>query len=334
MQAGNDTVRRFGGTGLGLAITKRLIELQNGSIYVESTPGVGTVFHVEIPYLPAITKRTDLIQKSNSDISDIIDEITNKRILIVEDNLVNQRVLTSVLQKIKVQWDIANNGKEAIDILKSGNTYHLIIMDLQMPVMDGFQAAEFIRKTLKINTPIIAMTASTLRNERVKCLDFGMNGYLTKPFSPNEIIKNIHGLINPINIQEKQMEREQMSNEKLYDLEYLHELDDNDYLIEMIELFFETTSEMLEEIRENIKKKNWDVVGKASHKVKSSLGPLQISKMITIASAIEENAKHKINLDEITYLNKELSKQYNLVKPMIEAELAKARKISNGFVAS
>lgn len=333
-QAGNDTVRRFGGTGLGLAITKRLIELQSGSIRVESTPGAGTVFHVEIPYLPAGTKRLASVTDSNSDIDLQRDGIENKRILIVEDNLVNQKVLTSVLQKWKMKWDIANNGKEAIDILESGSIYDVIIMDLQMPVMDGFLATEHIRKKLKITTPIIAMTASTLRNERVKCFDIGMNEYLAKPFSPNDLIKHLHNLVNPIYKKEKQMEQEEMSTEKLYDLAYLHEMDDNDYLIEMIELFFETTSEILEEIHDNVKKKNWEEAGKLAHKLKSSLGPLQVTKMITIATAIELNAKHKNNTEEIIYQAKELQNQYTLLKPLIEAELAKAKKISNGFVLS
>ncbi len=333
-QAGNDTVRRFGGTGLGLSITKRLIELQGGSIDVESTPRKGSVFHVEIPYLPANSKNTGLPKNNNTDINFDRDGIENKKILVVEDNLVNQRVLTSVLQKLKVRWHIANNGKEAIDNLESGSTYDLIIMDLQMPVMNGFEATEYIRKKLKINTPVIAMTASTLRNERVKCFDVGMNEYVAKPFSPNELIKHIHNLINPINMKENQMKQEELATEKLYDLSYLLELDDNDYLIEMIELFFETSSEMLEEIRADVKNKNWDAVGKTAHKIKSSLGPLQLNKMLTIASCIEENAKQNKNLDEIVFLNKELQNQYNVVKPMIEAELATAKKISNGFVAS
>ncbi|WP_018613846.1 PAS domain S-box protein [Segetibacter koreensis] len=332
-QAGNDTVRRFGGTGLGLAIIKRLIELQNGTIYVQSVPGAGTTFHVQIPYLPATTKQAPLRNDNNNDINIYRDGIENKKILIVEDNVVNQRVLTSVLQKMKAQWEIANNGKEAVDALESGKHFDLIIMDLQMPVMNGFQATEHIRKQLKIDTPIIAMTASTLRNERVKCFNIGMNGYLAKPFSPNDLMKHLYNLIDPIHIKEKQMEQEQMSAEKLYDLSYLHQLEDNEYLIEMIELFFETTSEMLEEIRENIKKKDWDAVSKACHKLKSSLGPLQISKMTAIASTMEENSKQGKNLEEIVYLNKELLNQYNIVKPLIASELAKAKKISNGFVA-
>jgi len=332
-QAGNDTVRRFGGTGLGLAITKKLTELQNGTIEVESKVGEGSVFHVEIPYLLCDTKYTNPEVSSNSEVDFKKDEVANKRVLIAEDNIVNQRVLTSVLQKIKVSWDIANNGKEAIEKLESGAVYDLIIMDLQMPVMNGFEATEHIRKKMRLTTPIIAMTASTLRNERLQCMEMGMNDYLAKPFSPDELITHIHNLINPADIKEKQMEQQQVE-EKYYDLAYLHELEDNDYVIEMLELFFETTMEALEEIQKNIKKKNWDVVSKESHKLKSSLGPLQINKMITTASALEEKAKDPTHPDEIIILNKELNNQYNIVKPLLEAELRKAKKMSNGFVAS
>lgn len=331
-QAGNDTVRRFGGTGLGLAITKRLIELQGGTISVQSTPGVGSRFHFEIPYVIVDTKRSSLPIAKKVDLKPQEEGIENKKILIVEDNLVNQRVLTSVLQKLKLKWDIANNGKEAVDLLERKNVYDLIIMDLQMPVMDGFEAATHIRKKLKIKTPIIAMTASTLRNERIKCFEIGMNEYLAKPFSPNELIAHIHNLINPTETNEKEMENEQLLTEELYDLAYLQELDDNDYLIEMIELFFETTSEMLQEIQLTLKEKDWAYLGKVCHKLKSSVGPLQIHKMVKIASQMEENAKQNVNVDNLPFLGKELQRQYAIVKPMIEAELTKAKKISNGFV--
>lgn len=330
-QVGNDTVRRFGGTGLGLAITKKLTELQNGTIRVESSPGSGSVFHVEIPYVVSDVQ-TALPEKSNIDINFIREGISNKRILIVEDNAVNQRVLTSVLQKIKAVWDISGNGKEAIDKLETGNVYDLIIMDLQMPLMDGFEAAEYIRKKLKMSIPIIAMTASTLRNEKIKCFEIGMNDYLAKPFSPDELIKRIYSVINPLIVKEEQMEYKQIATEKLYDLAYLDEMDDNEYSIEMIELFFETVSEGLKEMDNDVKNKNWDAVFKGAHKIKSSLGPLQVNKMISIASLMEENAKHGKNLDEIANLNKELNVQYSAVKPLIEAELVKAKETSSGFV--
>lgn len=332
-QAGNDTVRRFGGTGLGLAITKRLIELQQGSISVTSTLGAGTVFRVEIPYLPAKTSIVAL-SANNDDFDTKTAGIKNKKVLIAEDNKVNQRVLTSVLKKFNITWDLANNGKEAVDILRTGNVYDIIIMDLQMPVMNGFEATEYIRKNQKINTPIIAMTASTLQNERARCFNIGMNAYLSKPFSPADLINLIYDLINPLTIKEITMENQQMPNTELFNLDYLYELDDNDYLIEMIELFFETTSEIMEDLQKDIRSKNWTEVYQNAHKLKSSLGPLQVNNMLAITSTIEEYAKNKKNLDQIIYLNKDLNNQYNLVKPMIETELIKAKKASNGYVAS
>lgn len=177
------------------------------------------------------------------------------------------------------------------------------------------------------------MTASTLGNKKVRCFEISMIDYFAKPFSPDELIKRIYYLINPLAIKEKQMEYEQVSAEKLFDLAYLHDMEDNDYLIEMIELFFETVSDGLKDIDDSVKEKNWDAVFRGAHKLKSSLGPLQVNKMISIASSMEENAKHTRNLNEIPNLNKELCVQYIAVKPLIEAELVKA-KTNNGLVIS
>jgi PAS domain S-box-containing protein len=328
-QAGNDMVRRYGGTGLGLAITKRLIELQGGKIEVKSTLGVGTTFRFELTY-----------KKSSQSNSPIIEHVENnqdtkcfkgRRVLIVEDNEINQKVTSLHLQKKGFSIDIANNGKEAVVKLEAGESYDLIIMDLQMPEMNGFQTTMYIRQKLNIQTPIIAMTASALRNERTRCFEIGMNEYMTKPFVPAELFKQIERFLDTKQVD---VTIEETANpidpaNSLYSLAYLHEVDDNEYLVEVLQLFLDTTHETLNTIREQVIYENWQEVYKAAHKLKSSLGILQMNKMLADVGEIEILAKEEKELEKLPILISGALIHYNLIKPMLEADLAKAKAILN-----
>lgn len=194
VQAGNDTVRRFGGTGLGLAITKRLIELQGGSVTVESELGTGTTFHIKLP----VTKSNLLVQASEGPAPQgAMDNkaLRFKKVLVVEDSEVNQKIIFLMLHKAGILVDIAAHGKEAVQFLEEGRHYDLVITDLQMPEMDGFQTAQYIRTKLGMTLPIIAMTASAMRNEKAKCFQLGMNEYLTKPCAPNILFHHLKRLL-------------------------------------------------------------------------------------------------------------------------------------------
>jgi signal transduction histidine kinase/ActR/RegA family two-component response regulator len=188
-QADDEVTRAYGGTGLGLSIVKELIQLQQGSIEAESEPGKGTTFYITMPYKvstvqvqPSITTPT---QKSVEPAS-----LQHVRILIVEDNEVNQTLLQHIFRNWQVRYEIANNGVEAIEKVNDG-TYDLILMDIQMPQMDGYAATRQIRNQLKINTPIIAMTAHAMAGEREKCLSYGMDEYISKPVREEQLKKLI-----------------------------------------------------------------------------------------------------------------------------------------------
>jgi len=329
-QAGNDMIRRYGGTGLGLAITKRLIELQGGSIEVSSTLGKGTTFRLEIPYNQATQNRGVVPPKSDIDYDNKC--LKGKKILLVEDNEINQKVTSLHLQKKGLLIDIANNGKEAVEMIEGGRSYDLIIMDLQMPEMNGFQTTLYIRQKLHIQTPIIAMTASALRNERARCFEIGMNEYMTKPFVPAELFRNLEQLLNG-----KQQETVGEGNDvsiampvhELYSLDYLREVDDQEYLVEVLQLFLDTTPAALNLIREQVIYENWDEVYKTAHKLKSSLGILQMNKMLADVSEIERLAKEVSQLDKLPVLISGALIHYNLIQPMLAADLAKAKAILN-----
>ncbi len=180
-QADSSISRKYGGTGLGLAITKRLVELQGGQIRVESRVGRGSTFTVEIPFetAPAAEPSTEPKQARGT----AAPAGPQPRILLVEDNSVNQRVVLAMLRKKNYKIDVAGNGQEALEKLEhTAEPYNLILMDVQMPVLDGLETTRAIRRNAQWNRlPIIAMTAHAMIGDRERCLQAGMNGYISKP---------------------------------------------------------------------------------------------------------------------------------------------------------
>jgi len=196
-QAYSDTSRKFGGTGLGLSISKKLIELHNGSIWVESEKGKGSEFHCIIPYAVAATT-SELIPSEDLH-SNIAGALTGIRILLVEDNAFNMVVAQEELEDAieGVFVEVAENGLIAVEKLKS-SSFDVILMDVQMPVMNGFEATKAIRNldSEKAHTPIIAMTANVLKEEVDLCYQAGMNDFIGKPFDTKELLNKIFNLIN------------------------------------------------------------------------------------------------------------------------------------------
>jgi PAS domain S-box-containing protein len=192
-QAYTDITRRFGGTGLGLAITRQLVTMQNGEIALDSKMGKGTTFTIKLEF-----KKGEEIQLASRD--EVIAELLEKRdfhgahVLLVEDNIMNQFVANQVLELWNIKVDFANNGLEAVDKLKI-NDYALVLMDLQMPVMSGYEATSFIRdKTNRLRNPeipIIALTADAFPETKKKVMESGMNDFVTKPLEQTDLYNKI-----------------------------------------------------------------------------------------------------------------------------------------------
>jgi PAS domain S-box-containing protein len=174
-QATSETSRLYGGTGLGLAIVKQLIEPQNGTIRVNSTVNKGSTFSFTLPF-----QKTKIETELETTLKELDTEVKNIRILVVDDMPLNQLLMKTILDDFGFERDIADNGKIAIEKLME-KSYDIILMDLQMPVMNGFETTEYIRKTMNLKIPIIALTADVTTVDLEKCKALGMDDYIAKP---------------------------------------------------------------------------------------------------------------------------------------------------------
>ncbi len=201
-QASSETTRKYGGTGLGLAITKQLVELQNGNIDVQSKVNEGSTFTVQLKFSKPENPGNRIPIKSNDRYDSKL--LVGLKVLVVEDNFFNQALVVRILENSRCKVDVADNGIVAVEKIEK-NIYDVVLMDIQLPEMDGYKATEHIRTKLpegKKEIPIIAMTAHAFREEVEKCLKCGMNDYISKPFKENELYDKL--IKNSANYQAKQ----------------------------------------------------------------------------------------------------------------------------------
>ena len=194
IQADAGIDRKFGGTGLGLAISKKIIGILGGDLQVRSELGKGSTFYfsLSMPYAQS-TDQKEIIEAIKQE-GPKHQSKSEYKILVVEDNLINQKYLLRLLDKWSYKYDVANNGLESLNHCKK-TEYDIILMDIQMPIMDGYEATKEIRLN-DITTPIIALTASSLRNDRDKAIKIGFNDFLTKPFRPDQLTEVLEKHLN------------------------------------------------------------------------------------------------------------------------------------------
>ncbi len=291
-QAEDNTTRKFGGTGLGLSITKSLVELYRGTITVKSELGQGSEFSVLIPFTLA-EKPTESAVKEEK----IKPQEKTLSVLITEDNELNQKLAKHILETNKIQCEIAENGEVAVEILKT-KTFDVILMDLQMPLMDGYVATSFIRNILKLKTPIIAMTAHSLLGEKERCMQGGMNYYLSKPYKAAELIETIHLLVENARVSGIGSGAFQPTHNSSYDLSNIEELSNNDpeFVKDMIAILLREIPLELEKLNSFRNQANFAEVKRVAHKMKSSYSLFKMDTLAELAHTIEMGQ----NLDEVS----------------------------------
>ena len=315
-QAKNDTRILYGGTGLGLAITKHLIEMQGGRIWLESQLGKGTTFYFKLGY--------ELWKKMNDPITSISAASTkptylDKKILIVEDNEMNRKYITTLLNKWTYPYDLVHNGQEALQASRD-QKYDLILMDLQMPVMNGYDATAQIRKTENQNqdTPIVALTASAIQKDKRKALELGMSGFLAKPFTPNQLQKVIQDYLENKISKEAEPEENVDQSILVMDKEYLMNIymEDQEYALEMFELFLDYGLQEIDKLSKKVAEKNWADVKHYAHKVKPSLGMVGFP---ALHKPLERLEKAALAGDEASVVKhyQDFIKDFTAVKPQI-----------------
>ena len=326
-QASSGTSRLYGGTGLGLAIVKQLVSSQNGSISVKSELEKGSTFSFTLSFLKTNANaeiETETLKPEGGN--------KNIKILVVEDIVLNQLLMKTLLDDFGFERDIAANGKIAIEKLQL-NSYDIILMDLQMPEMNGFEATNYIRNTMHSNIPILALTADVTTTDLAKCKAVGMNDYISKPVDERLLYKKIIHLVKKttnLAATETVMPIASSFIEKRYtDLTYLRRITKSNSILmkEMLSLYLEQTPNIINTLKKSLQEENWPLLQSAVHKMIPSFAIMGISSECEeIARCIQRSSDMKTEIKTLRGLVEqleticmqacvELQIEFNLIQP-------------------
>jgi CheY-like chemotaxis protein/HPt (histidine-containing phosphotransfer) domain-containing protein len=298
-QEDDSVSRKYGGTGLGLTISKQLVELMNGKIWVESQKGMGTSFFFELDLNMGQYKDLphDLQNARQS-----TGKLKGLRVLVVEDNQLNQFLATTILEGKGIVVETAGNGLEAIESLKN-QSFDLILMDIQMPYMGGIEATEKIRTEMNISTPIIALTAKALTGDEKRYHEAGMNDFLSKPFEPEILlqkIQNILDLSEPIPVVEPQIPKTEIK--VIYSLDKIKEVasGNDEFIQKMISIFVKNTPTLVQNMHVGLQMGDYDQIYSMAHQLKPSIDLMEIQEIAQVIRNIEDCSRNRMDLDTLS----------------------------------
>ena len=304
-QGDKETKLKYGGTGLGLAIVKKLVSKYDGKIVVDSEVGVGSTFQFNC-HFKRIKKDQRSLAKKTSFLGKTCD-----RILIVEDNQINQAYLSGILENWQIQYDVANHGEEALAFIEK-HSYDLVLMDIRMPIMDGYETTIRIRSDhsgQNEQVPIVALTASALVDEKERALSAGMNFHLTKPFTPDQLAH----VFKKFNLLVELKENEDTSFDfgEGLDKEYLRDFyeDDTDRAKLMFTIFLKNIDGEMADLQSHLEKQEWSALSKIAHKIKPNfamVGLTEISHLMLELEGVEKDQTPKEEVSEILLKAQEL----------------------------
>ncbi|MBI1184417.1 response regulator [bacterium] len=323
-QVKSDTQAHYQGTGLGLAISKHLVDLHGGKIEIESAPGKGTKVTIALPY--AIENEKEALEKpsvARQDLTGLPSLLTNKKILIVDDESYNRKLIYSILEKYKPALTTANDGKEALDEVKK-EKYDLILMDLRMPVMTGMEATAEIRSLKnrqKMEVPIIIISAALSEEDEKKSYEAGVNGFLKKPFHESQLLEQILTLFShPIEMEKAptpvdEAAKNGKSTHELFNLNDLNHMSQTNpgIVSEMLNLFIETSEKGLTDLRHHLENKNYAAIANTAHRMISPCRHLEMLSLIQLLEELEENCKNGQSKEAVATIVQQLAEQLEIV---------------------
>ncbi|MBC7891910.1 MAG: response regulator [Sphingobacteriaceae bacterium] len=307
-QESNFTTRHYGGSGLGLSIVKSLVDIQKGRLRVHSTPGQGSLFEVDLTYAIAHdTYKETLLPGPNQGLA----ENQSVTVLVVEDNPMNQKLAVAVLNRLGYESVVAENGEKALELL-ARCPFDIVLMDIQMPVMDGYETTRHIRNRLRSEVPIIAMTAHALAGEREECFRVGMNGFIPKPFQMEELQQTIRTHLPTVPTVLPRLEPDEILTPApgVFRLDYLREITANDpvALAELLDAYLSYTPGQLQELRQAMDSGELTALKRAVHSLKA---PAQMLGMDEAARLLIETETRLAADDDLT-----------AIRPLLDAALA------------
>ena len=313
VQASSETSRKYGGTGLGLTIVKNIIELHGGTISFDSTPGYGSTFYAFLPFAKA---DHEILQIRSQEVTELesIHFLKTASILVAEDNHVNRLLIKRVLDKTGCKTDLVFNGAQCVESVKTGK-YDLVLMDIQMPEMDGYAATKHIRTILfppVCNIPIIAMTAHALTSEVDKCISIGMNDYVSKPFKQEVLFSKMEKLLRKSNGNGVFPQEKSIVAKTIIDLDPLYRLSNGskNFVEDLRKAYEKQTPDFIERLRNALQKNDSEKLHAICIQIKTSYGIVQIPEL------------NKVILEIMTLLDRRKLEEFGRLTTLINTMIS------------